>query len=438
MSRAIAAVVAFLVIAPVAAATGAAASVDADRVGATGDTGTAIDEETDLVTLTVQLRTDEGEPVGGAQVEVSYEGGSNTTQSFSNGNALVDVPEGVDATVRVTHSEYIKNQPVTVENVQQDRTVEVTMYQKAVALVQVNGPDGRLEDATVVLRKNGEGPVAAEGKTNEDGVFQSPEIEAGSYDVAAYKRGYRANSTTFELSPEVTTAALSLEEGSVSVEVSVTDDHFTNPQPVSEATVTVFTAGEEILRARTDDSGRRELSIGVNSQYTIRVTKEGYQVDEQTFFLSEDPQSFSFTISREPSFTLQAVNQRIVAGESVLVRVNNAYGDRVQGATIQRNGEPVSETDANGEAQVPIPEEGEFEISAVGEGGSPSSTVIVRGFNPATETTTTTTTETTTTETTTTETTTTTTESDGLPGFTGVVAVVGIVLAVLLARRRSG
>jgi len=127
---------------------------------------------------------------------------------------------------------------------------------------------------------------------------------------------------------------------------------------------------------------------------------------------------------------------RVVAGENVLVQVKNAYGENVDGAVVERDGETVGRTDASGELRVPIPETATYEIVARQDAVT-SEPVTVEGVRAATSTTATTTTTVTTT-TATTAPAPTETESDPLPGFGAVVALAAVLLAVaVLARRRS-
>jgi PGF-CTERM protein len=390
--------------------------------------------QADLVTLTIQLRTDDGDPVGNAQVNVSYDGGRNTTRSFSNGQALVDVPEGVDVTVRVDHPRYVRNTPFVVQNVGPGEEIEVPMFLKSVAVVEVNDSSSMVEDATVTLRKTSTGTVAAEGRTDSNGEYRSPEIEAGAYVVTVVKDFYSQNTLEFEATPGTAETQVPLSERTVNLNVRVEDDHFDPAQAVSDATIEVLYEGQTLKTARTGANGNTVISVGVNAQYTIRATKDGYGTAEQAFFLGEDDRSFVYKISRERDLQVTAVNNRVIAGENVLVRVRNAYAEPVEGVTVLRNGSSVATTGGSGEATVPIPERGTFELSASSNDGEVTSgTVLVQGVQAATATATSN-------PTTTAPPSTTSTPESVLPqpGFGPAIAVFAfLTVAFVLTRRRD-
>lgn len=312
MKGATVSVVALLVIAPIAVATAATApAAAADSASGAASGATAASE---LVTLTIVLQTPSGDPIGQAQVNVTYEGGSNQTRSFSNGKALVDVPRGADVTIHIDHPKYIRNHPVTVNDVGSE-TVEVTMYRRAIAVVDVKGPTGKIKDAKVTLTKTSTGQVAAEGFTGDDGIFQTEDIESGRYLVSVLKRGYKKKSKGLEVSPPNSGTTVTLEPASTNLEVTVRDDHFATPQPVDGATVKILYQGTPVRSGTTGESGRLTLNVDVNGQYTLQVTKQGYQAAETEFYLSQQPKSFTFTINRKHRLSLTAVNERILVDE---------------------------------------------------------------------------------------------------------------------------
>jgi len=399
-------------------------SVDAGDAGA-GDGGVSASDasQSDLVTLTVDVQTDTGEPVGGAEVEVEYEGGSNTTQTFSNGQALVDVPEGADVIVRVTDDRYVINRPVGVANVRDGRTVEVTMYPKSTAVVEVRDDSGAVRDAEVSLRKQGDSEPLDTDTTGDDGVYQLDDVEAGTYEATVVKRGYARKQVSFTLDGDTGGRVVTLEGATVQLSVRVLDDHFRSPQPVGDVEVRVTVGDRSVRTGPTDDSGRVQFTVGANGQYTVRVTKQGYTTAERTTVVGESDRTFEFTVQRTPTLTVRTGADRVVAGENVLAQVKNAYGENVEGAVVERDGEAVGRTDASGEVRVSIPETGEYEVVA-GQDGVVSEPAVVEGVRAATTTARTVGT--------------TTTEADPLPGFGAVVALAGVLLAVaVLARRRT-
>jgi 5-hydroxyisourate hydrolase-like protein (transthyretin family) len=438
MTRLVIAVVLLLVLAPIAGTTAVLADGHGAGNGAVTDGGpggpseAALENaEADLVTVTIKVRTPDGDPIGGADVTVEYEQGSNQTQTFSNGNALVDVPREADLRISVTHSDYVLNFPKRVASVRDEEEVDIVMRRASLVIANVEDENGPVEGAEVTMWRPGSSRDVAQGTTDADGRFRSPELEQGEYVVRVRKDGYYEETKRVDATGRIETT-VEIEEGSVPVSVTVRDDYFDSPQAVSDATVTVLYRGGQIIQAQTGSSGSREISLGVNAQYTLRVTKDGYRTDEETIVLGESAKSTSFNIQREPSLSVETLTTRVVAGEAVLVRVRNAYGEAVEGATVSRNGTVVGETDGNGELQVDVPEQGTYDITAEADGVSDD--VLVEGIAPSEATTTTTTT----TETTTTTTTETTTTEAPLPGFTALVAGVAVLagIAVLAVRRR--
>lgn len=404
----------------------AAAGVAADGTAET-DTDAAGQE---LVTLTINVQTNTGDSLGGARVRVSYDGGSNTTTTFSNGQALVDVPRGADVTVNVTDQTYVINHPETASSVDGETTVDVIMYPKATAVVEVRDDSGAVRDAQVVIQKESAAQPVDRGTTGQDGVYQISEIESGTYSVTVVRRGYLRRTVELQVTPPSSGATVTLEEASVPLSVRVFDDHFRTDQPLGDAQVSIIVGGEQVLSGRTGDNGRRELSVGVNGRYVVRVTKEGYTTAEREIAIGESGDAYEFRIQRTPTLTVTTGADSVIAGESVLVQVKNAYGENVEGVLVRRNGTNVGTTDGSGEIRVPIPETGEYEIVATQDGVT-SEPVTVGGFQAATPTT----------EATPTATPTpapTTTQADPLPGFGALLALVAAAIAVaLLARRRS-
>jgi PGF-CTERM protein len=363
---------------------------------------------------------------------VRYDGGSNTTQTFSNGRALVDVPRGVDATVNVTDETYVINRPLTAESVDGETTVEVIMYPKATAVVEVEDDSGVVRDAQVTLRKDGANEPLSPGVTGPNGVYQRSNVEAGTYTATVVKRGYRRTQAEVQVTPPSSGVTVSLEEATVPLTIQVFDDHFRTEQPLADAEVTVLAGGEQVRQGPTGDNGRVQFSAGVNGLYVIRVTKAGYTTAEREIPLGESGADYEFRIQRTPTLSVNTGADSVIAGESVLVQVRNAYNEPVESVLVRRNGTNVGTTDGNGELRVSIPEVGRYEIVATDDGVS-SEPAVVQGFQPATPTTEATPTATAT-ATATPEPTT--TESAPLPGFGPLVGLLAVVLAVVLVRRR--
>ncbi|MFB6360599.1 MAG: PGF-CTERM sorting domain-containing protein, partial [Halobacteriales archaeon] len=107
------------------------------------------------VTLTVTVKTAAGAPVSDAELTASWDGGSTTATTASNGKAFVDVPEGANVTIEVDHPNYVRNSPYTLTNAS-EQDVTVTVWEKASATVTVADSEGSVEGVRVVFRKAGD------------------------------------------------------------------------------------------------------------------------------------------------------------------------------------------------------------------------------------------------------------------------------------------
>ena len=113
------------------------------------------------VTLTVSVENQDGGSVGNAELTATWENGSNTETTASNGKAFVDVPKGANVTISVSHPDYIRNNPITIKNAD-EQSVTVPVYQRGQLNVNVDDASGAIADANVVLRKDGN--VAVSGR----------------------------------------------------------------------------------------------------------------------------------------------------------------------------------------------------------------------------------------------------------------------------------
>jgi hypothetical protein len=378
-------------------------------------------QESDVVTLTVSVTAEDGTRVGSATLDASWDGGNATATTASNGKAFLDVPAGARVRVDVRHPEYVRNEPFVVQNAT-EREVDVPVFPRGALVTRVVDGDEPVEGATVVLRKRG--AIATSGETSPDGEFASGPIEQGQYGVEVVRRGYYRNTTSVTVDGNVSTT-VPVRSGSVTVEFTVADPHFDTPRPVGNATVAVETVGQ----FQTLASGEATARVPVNARLPTTVSKPEYETTTRTIRVGESNRTVNLSLSRTPALELTTVNQRVVAGERVVVEVVDEYGDPVEGATILLDGNETEATDENGQARVQVPSAGEHELRARG-GGVTSDPVTVEAVPSETETTATT--EPTPTTTTETETT-----STGSPGFglvVGAAAVLGA--AALLARRR--
>lgn len=393
---------------------------------AAGSGGAVAIQEGDTVTLTVTVVDKHGGTPGGVTITATWDGGSTTATTASNGKAFVDVPEGADVKLDVDDDVYTRNVPKTVQDAAAEE-VDLAVTRKGSVEVTVTDADGPVEDVNVTFRRDGTTIVT--GTTDADGIFDTGTIERREYAVILEKPGYYRNRTTVVVTGDVF-RSVRMARGTVNVEVAVQDDHFSPPEPVGDARVTV----EPIGTQRTT-SGTVTFTVPVNDDYRVTVEKDGYARTERVIQVHETPRDVTISVQREETLIVRPLNDKVVVGQSVLVEVVNAYGESVSGAKIRLDGELVGETDAAGEVRVPVESAGEHTIRARGE-GIRSAPVVVTGVETgqgdgATD-----------------SPTDTRTAADGmtgtpttvspLPGFTTATALatLALVAAGLLARRR--
>jgi PGF-CTERM protein len=376
-------------------------------------------------TLTVSVVDGDDTAVGDATVTATWDGGERTATTASNGRAFVDVPEGADVTLEVDHENYTRNFPVVVEDAtERDVTIRVSLKGEATVSV-TDGEDEPLANATVQFRQNGR--TVVEGDTDAEGRFESGTIERGTYTVRAVKPGYVRESITARVRAH-SSHDLSLERGSVRLEVTAVDDHFDPPERLENAVVRVDDADGEVARVRAS-GGTASLSVPVNTRYTVTVTKEEYLESSRSLTVRESDRSLEVATQRVPSLTVEPLSDRVVVGETTRLRVVNAYGEPVANVTVRKNGEAVGETDAAGELLATVDTAGENEFRAVGD-DLESDPVVVEGIVPSDEETATATATETATETATDG-----TDGDGA-GFGALAALAALAAALVVARRR--
>lgn len=368
----------------------------------------------DEVTLTVTVETPEGEPVSGASLTATWSGGSSTATTAANGKAFIDVEAGADVTIQVAHPDYTRNHPVTVEDAE-ERTVDIVVHPKATARLTVRDGQGPVAGVLVSFRKDGN--LAVRATTGGTGVVTVGPLEAGEYTVSLRKSRYLTKSVTLNLSGD-TVAEIPIKQGSLTLTFNVTDTHYSPPRPIEAVTIEVTDVGS----VQTQANGIQQISVPVNTQLTVRISKPGYQPVEQTISVGEADRRVRVSLRRVPALSIAAVNERVVVGESVLVEVTNEYGEPVAGAEIRIDGTAVATTDDDGRATVPIDSVGPHELVAAAEGLT-SEPATVRGIQPGgTEP----------------SPSPTPTSAPGLHGFGAALAAIGVVLAVLIGRYGRG
>jgi PGF-CTERM protein len=375
------------------------------------------------VTLEIQVVDQADNPVGGVDVEATWDGGSTSATTVSSGRALIDVPEGADVEIDVQHSEYIRNRPVVVEDAT-EREVRIRVSLRGRLSVVATDQEGDpLSEVNVEFRKNNV-PVA-EGETDENGRYRTPDIEQGDYTIRVVKPGYFRESATARVGVDEQ-QRFELERGSARLDITVVDDHFEESQTLEGARVRLTDAEGEVATVRAS-GGTASLSVDINNRYRLTVLKDGYQETTTRVTVRESDRSVQAATQRVPTLTVEPQNRRVVVGESTRLRVLNAYDEPVEGADIRYQGESAGQTNANGEATVTIESTGEQQFRAVRDGVE-SEPIVIEGIEPGDdETPTDTGTETQSTPPTE-------TGADG-PGFGAAVAVLALLATALIARR---
>ncbi|WP_323675679.1 carboxypeptidase regulatory-like domain-containing protein [Halorubellus sp. PRR65] len=427
-------------LAPVA---GAATTASGAGPGPSDASAAASGSTTEAVTITVSVVDADGQAVGGANVTVTYDGETKRGETFANGKAFFDVPEGADVSVDVSAPDLALNRPKSISSVDAETTVNVTMYPSSTALVTVRTPNGQaVEGAQVRLRKAGAVLTSVSGVTASNGTFVASDVERGNYTATVTADGYYSTSSSFVVSNRAG-KTVTLEPGTATVEFATRDGHFADDRPVT-ATVELYDGDQFVSNISTGESGMRTVSLEVNTDYRVVVKKPGYERESNVLSVGESDVSATYAINRTPSLSVTAANSQVVTGQTVRVSVTDEYDEAVSNASVSVDGESVAETDANGEAVVPVETAGTVEVVATK--GDLTSSTSVEGVAPSTDPATTTattapaTTGLTTPPPTTAAAPTSKNELDGLPtpGFGGVAGLLAVALSILaLARRRE-
>ncbi len=381
------------------------------------------------VTLEVTVVDEDDRPVDDVDLVVTWddgEGGPKRVTTTADGRALVDVPEGATVRIDTDDDEYVRNRPFRVFDVGSGEKVEVRVTEIGRATFVVEGADGRVPGAEIDIRQPGTNVGTL--TTNESGVARSGPLELGDYTARVTAPGHLQEQVSFEVTRVEKTETISVQRADVDVTVTVVDDRLDPPQPVGNAQVRFTDLGSTLT---TNSNGRVTASVPVNQGHRVRVTKDGYDATRRTVSVAEQQTSLEVAIQREPSLSLESVNRRVVVGESTVVTVTDEYGEPVEGATVSVGAGTVGETDTQGQIRVPIDAVGEVTIEATD--GDTTATITVEGVDPdATPTPTVTPTPTATEM----PGTPTPTPGGSGPGFGPVAALLAVLGAGLLARRR--
>jgi protocatechuate 3,4-dioxygenase beta subunit len=404
---------------------GVAVPVAGDDTGEQNSAAATEDRAADLVTLDITVVDSEGDPVGRADVNVTYDSGYNETTTVSNGRALVDVPRGVTPSVHVSHDEYVQNFPARIGTANENTETEVTVYSRASASFEVTDDSGAVENARVTLEKDGDPRTVERGRTDADGTYQTDGIESGDYTVSVVREGYLEEQVEFTAEGE-TLVPVDLQSARTNVDVTVLDGHFDNRTPVANVSITVSNDDNEVATVTTDGrNGEAATRLGVNTEYTVLLEHPEYETVERDLEVGEQDQiDVTYNITRTPGISIEAAQESVDVGGTVRVAVTDEYGQPVENAVILRDDEEVGQTDANGVLSVPVTESGEFEVTAESDGLT-ADAVTIEGVGEATETAAATDQET--------------EESSGggLPGFTLGAAVIALAVSLVALRRRD-
>ena len=365
----------------------------------------------EVVTLTVTVETPDGDPVADARLTANWSEGSSQATTAANGKAFIDVRRGAEVTIEVEHPDYVRNRPVVVSEAEAD-DIDIEVHPKASAQLTVRDEQGPVSNVLVTFRK--EGQIVVRTTTDANGVVRVGPIESGTYSVVLRKSRYQVTTVELDLEGEETAEA-TMRRGSVTLTFNVTDDYFSPPRPIEDATIRVADVGS----VQTQANGIQQISVPVNTRLTAQVSKAGYRAVEQEIRVGEADRRIRVHLRRVPSLSLAVFSDRVVVGERVLVEVTDEYGQPVEDAAI-RDGEAVlATTNEDGQASVAIESAGDHALVAATDElrSEPVTVTGVRAEEPATTTSPRV------------------TNGPGLDGFGVLVGVVGVLLAVVVRRR---
>lgn len=341
--------------------------------------GTAVVVADENVALTVSVVDENGDPVGGATVEATWDDGEAARTTASNGKVFIDVPSGADVELDIDDDRYVRNQPLAVRNAT-EQEVELTVFPRGEATVTVTDADGTpLSDATVTLMRDSR--TVTSGETDADGTFNTGTVEQGEYRFSAVKPGFFRAESGLTVG-DATETEISLRAGRVTLDVDVVDDHFEEPRTLTEARVLVESEPFDANVSASD--GSASLNVPINTRYRISPTKPGYEGTARSMTVREQPRSVTVSAQRTPELTLTVSNRRVIVGETTRVTVTNAYDEPVSDVTVRLDGDQVGETDERGELSVSIDSIGEQTVTA-SDGQLDSDPVTVTGVDPDSE-----------------------------------------------------
>lgn len=376
------------------------------------------------VTLTVTVVDGNGDTVSNVDIAATWKDGGGPVEETtrSNGQVLLDVPDGANVTLSVDDADYVRNEPLEIEDAS-TREVEVRVAESGSATIDVVDAQGAVGGSIVQMYTDGN--LVVNQRTGSDGTLQTRDIEQDEYDVHVWRKGYLRNTTELTVDGDVS-QEVRLEQDSRLLQVTVRDDHFSPPEPVPDVSVEV----EGVGTVSTLSNGETTIQVPVNSKYDVTVTKDGYEANTTSVRVREEAETANLTIQRADAITLDVANERVVVGESVRVTVTDEYGDPVSNAEVSIEGESAGQTDDDGVTSIPVDDAGTHNLTATSGDREAMASVegVQVGGDDATE-------SPTGTATAANETTTTDPSDFSGPGFSLVSAIVALVAVGLLGRR---
>lgn len=355
---------------------------------AAGDIATDPAEET--VVSQQQQKTDidvivedrNGNRLSDIEVVVSgSEGEIESDTTTSQGSALLEGPvnQRVELTVNDTDGEFVRNlQPLRVRTSTLDGPVTIQMAPRGqidFSVVDSNGE--QIQDARLRLSHLDDPRNVETVFTDADGTATVSNIEQRTYSVDVLRAGYNRAEATVELNSDSNTSTVELERNSVNVDITVVDDHFEEPRPLDGVTVDIPKTGGSPLP--TDD-GQTQARLPVNDDYQLTTLLDGYQETTTVLSLGQAPTDIQLQTQRDPSLSINQLQNAIVVGQPTQVTVTNAYDEPVEDAAVSLNGETVGRTDTQGQIVFNITQAGNNTIEASANGLSDSTTL--QGVDP--------------------------------------------------------
>lgn len=347
-------------------------------VGGIAVLGTASAQEE--TTITVSVSDEDGNPIQGATVTAEWDDtdeideGEDSGETRSNGNVLLDVPSNAaaaDVEISAEHPDYVQNIPVSVDNTSEVVAVEMR-EPGSVSIRVVDTNDNPVNNVRLRLRHTSNAIVDVI-TTGPDGIAEKSEIEQRSYIVDTRRPGYLDNRTRFELDEASINHRVRIEQRNVEIEFTVTDNYL--DAPLEGATISI----NDNPAGTTTSDGTQISRRGVNDNYDITVSKDGYNAVSRQVRVGEEPTSFEVSIRRTPEINIGQLQTAVVTGQQTQIRVTNAYDDPVSGATVLLNGNSVATTNEEGVAMFEVTEAGEN--SLVVESGTLEESATIEGID---------------------------------------------------------